>query len=96
MEAIQASTGESRPVVRVRRGVVWCPFCDRSRLVATTGPICAGCGAEFVEAVVIEEPAVVVDLESGDTVAEDVEEGIAYQDDKAINPSPNPRRKRNK
>ena len=58
MEAIQASTGESRPVIRERRGVAWCPFCDRSRQVATTGPICQGCGVEFVDAApapVVEE-----------------------------------------
>tara|TARA_R100000306_G_scaffold62032_1_gene66695 strand:+ start:1366 stop:1638 length:273 start_codon:yes stop_codon:yes gene_type:complete len=66
MEAIQASTGESRPVVRERRGVAWCPFCDRSRLVATTGPICEGCGVEFVDAVpapapVVEEVVAVVE-----------------------------------
>ena len=85
MEAIQASTGESRPVIRERRGVVWCPFCDRSRQVATTGPVCEGCGVEFVDAA----PAPVVE----EVVAEVVEEDAAYQDDKAVEP---PKRRRNK
>ena len=40
-------TGESRQVIRHRRGVVWCPFCDRSRM--DTGPemVCDGCNAVF-------------------------------------------------
>ena len=68
MEAIQASTGESRPVTRERSGVAWCPFCDRSRQVATTGPICQGCGVEFVDAtpapvVAVVEPEVVKEVE---------------------------------
>ena len=70
MEAIQASTGESRPVIRERRGVAWCPFCDTSRQVVTTGPICEGCGVEFVDTVaddtsinLIEEPVAIEELE---------------------------------
>ena len=70
MEAIQASTGESRPVIRERRGVAWCPFCDRSRQVVTTGPICEGGGVEFVDTVaddtsinLIEEPVVIEEPE---------------------------------
>ena len=70
MEAIQASTGESRPVIRERRGVAWCPFCDRSRQVVTTGPNCEGCGVEFVDTVVddtsinlIEEPVAIEEPE---------------------------------
>ena len=59
MEAIIQATGEVRQVVRERRGVAWCPFCDRSRMVATTGPFCDGCRCEFRDAVieVQEEPA---------------------------------------
>jgi len=40
-------TGETRLVIRHRRGVVWCPFCDRSRM--DTGPemMCDGCNAVF-------------------------------------------------
>ena len=77
MEAIQASTGESRPVIRERRGVVWCPFCDRSRQVATTGPVCEGCGVEFVDAApVVEEVVAVVEPE----VVEEVEEPVAEEE----------------
>lgn len=68
MEAIQASTGESRPVIRERRGVAWCPFCDRSRQVASTGPICEGCGVEFVDSV----PVVEVPVVASEPVAEEV------------------------
>ena len=77
MEAIQASTGESRPVIRERRGVVWCPFCDRSRQVATTGPVCEGCGVEFVDAAPgVEEVVAVVEPE----VVEEVEEPVAEEE----------------
>ena len=79
MEAIQASTGESRPVIRERRGVVWCPFCDRSRQVATTGPVCEGCGVEFVDtapAPVVEEAVAVVEPE----VVEEAEEPVAEEE----------------
>ena len=88
MEAIQASTGESRPVLRERRGVAWCPFCDRSRQVETTGPFCEGWGVEFVDTVVddtsinlIEEPVAVEEPE------------VTYEDDKAVDP---PKRRRNR
>ena len=59
MEAINQATGEVRQVLRERRGVAWWPFCDRRRLVATTGPFCDGCRCEFRDAVVEvqEEPA---------------------------------------
>ena len=76
MEAIQASTGESRPVIRERRGVVWCPFCDRSRQVATTGPVCEGCGVEFVDAApapVVEEVVAAVEPEVVEEVVEEAE-----------------------
>ena len=42
-------TGESRPVVRHRNGVVWCPFCDRSMQDTSTRLICGGCNAAFKE-----------------------------------------------
>jgi len=75
MEAIQASTGESRPVIRERRGVVWCPFCDRSRQVATTGPVCEGCGVEFVDAApVVEEVVAVVEPEVVEETEEEAQE----------------------
>ena len=88
MEAIQASTGVSRPVIRERRGVVWCPFCDRSRQVATTGSFCEGGGVEFVATVIadtsinlIEEPVAIEEPE------------VTYEDDKAVEP---PKRRRNR
>jgi ribosomal protein L37AE/L43A len=45
---IAISNGEMRAVVRQMRGVMWCPFCDRSRH-ETTPPFCEGCRAEFSE-----------------------------------------------
>ena len=90
MEAIQASSGESRPVTRERSGVAWCPFCDRSRQVVTTGPICEGCGVEFVDTVaddtsinLIEEPVAIEEPEE-----EVVEEPVAEEE--------SPRRRNNK
>ena len=40
--------GETRQVIRRHRGVIWCPFCDRSRQESRATPFCEGCGAEFV------------------------------------------------
>ena len=40
-------TGESRPVVRYRGGVVWCPFCDRSMQDTNSPLVCIGCNAAF-------------------------------------------------
>ena len=45
---IAISNGEARAVVRQMRGVMWCPFCDRSRH-ETTPPFCEGCRGEFSE-----------------------------------------------
>ena len=93
MEAIQASTGESRPVIRERRGVVWCPFCDRSRQVATTGPICQGCGIEFVDAApapVVEEVVAAVEPE----VAEEAEADWADIEEEAQEPEEKAPRRR--
>ena len=47
---IAVKDGKVKAVIRQRRGVVWCPYCDRSRMVST-GLICDGCGAEFSETV---------------------------------------------
>ena len=56
---IATLNGEMRAVVRVVRGVIWCPFCDRSQL-ASAPPFCEGCRAEFSELpeapVAAEEP----------------------------------------
>lgn len=54
--------GETRPVLRHRRGVIWCPFCDRSRMDEGTELYCDGCHAKFTDEatevpVVTEAPA---------------------------------------
>ena len=41
--------GESRAILRHRRGVMWCPFCDRSRQDEGMEQYCEGCHAKFVE-----------------------------------------------
>ena len=41
--------GETRAVLRHRRGVMWCPFCDRSRQEEGLGDFCEGCHAKFTE-----------------------------------------------
>ena len=51
-------TGETRQVIRHRRGVAWCPFCDRSRMDAGPGMICDGCNAVFKDGP--EEPVQVL------------------------------------
>ena len=38
---------ETRPVTRQRRGVLWCPFCDRSRQDEGLEQWCDGCHAKF-------------------------------------------------
>ena len=40
--------GEVKRDIRQHRGVVWCPFCDRSRQENLT-PTCDGCGAIFMD-----------------------------------------------
>ena len=44
--------GEIRPITRHRRGVFWCPFCDRSRQDEGLDMWCDGCHANFVDGVV--------------------------------------------
>ena len=41
--------GETRPVLRHRRGVIWCPFCDRSRMDEGIDLHCDGCHAKFTD-----------------------------------------------
>ena len=59
---IATSNNEVKAVLRVVKNVMWCPFCDRSRLESTP-PFCEGCRAEFSEPaetpveVAAEEPA---------------------------------------
>lgn len=45
---------ETRPIIRERFGVIWCPFCDRSRQLTMDGLFCDGCRAEFTESPVEE------------------------------------------
>ena len=49
-------TGEARPVVRHRNGVVWCPFCDRSMQDTRLPLICGGCNAAFKEDPLVQYP----------------------------------------
>jgi hypothetical protein len=46
--------GETRLVMRRRRGVIWCPFCDRSRQEEGITMWCDGCNAQFVDEVTPE------------------------------------------
>jgi hypothetical protein len=39
--------GEIRAVTRHRRGVMWCPFCDRSRQDVGGEQWCDGCKGKF-------------------------------------------------
>jgi hypothetical protein len=41
--------GETRAVLRHRRGVMWCPFCDRSRQDDGLEQRCDGCFAVFTD-----------------------------------------------
>ena len=50
--------GETRPVLRHRRGVMWCPFCDRSTQDEGVGKWCDGCHAQYEDEVsAVETPA---------------------------------------
>jgi hypothetical protein len=67
---------ETRPIIREHRGVVWCPFCDRSRQLSMDGSFCDGCRAEFTESPVEEAapvaapaPEEAVDLSAADVPA---------------------------
>jgi hypothetical protein len=46
MIAVSPTSGEEKPVVRELRGVIWCPFCDRSMQIGMA-VFCQGCHAEF-------------------------------------------------
>jgi ribosomal protein L37AE/L43A len=54
MEAIDVGTGEIRAIVRERRGVIWCPFCDRSQQLGLGLSYCSGCHVTFADSVVAE------------------------------------------
>ena len=54
--------GETKAVLRHRRGVMWCPFCDRSKQDEGSEQYCDGCHAKFTDEaaeapVVAEGPA---------------------------------------
>ena len=49
--------GETRPVLRHRRGVIWCPHCDRSCQDRGGEQYCAGCNAKFTDDVAEPAPA---------------------------------------
>ena len=54
--------GETKVVLRHRRGVMWCPFCDRSKQDEGSEQYCDGCHAKFTDEaaevpVVAEAPA---------------------------------------
>ena len=67
---------ETRPIIREHRGVIWCPFCDRSRQLKMDGLFCDGCRAVFMESPVEEAapvaapaPEEAVDLSAADVPA---------------------------
>tara|TARA_R110000737_G_scaffold194685_1_gene215814 strand:- start:48 stop:323 length:276 start_codon:yes stop_codon:yes gene_type:complete len=41
--------GETKPVLRQRRGVIWCPHCDRSCQDTGGEQYCDGCHAKFTD-----------------------------------------------
>ena len=43
--------GKILAVTRHRRGVMWCPFCDRSRQDDGGEQFCDGCNAKFTDEV---------------------------------------------
>ena len=46
MDAIDMASGEVKEITRERAGVIWCPFCERSVIMAQA-TFCGGCHAEF-------------------------------------------------
>ena len=69
--------GETKPVLRHRRGVIWCPHCDRSCQDIGGEQYCDGCNAKFIDDAA--EPAPrrrrranhqeeVINLEAGDAI----------------------------
>ena len=79
MEVINQATGEVKRVIRERFGTVWCPFCDRSRMVATTGPICQGCLGEFRDDIVEEVEVVQAPPRRRRATVEEIEENTAEE-----------------
>ena len=57
--------GTVRVVTRNRRGVMWCPFCDRSTQNLGGDQYCEGCHAKFTDDAVEEAPVVVAPRRRG-------------------------------
>ena len=70
---IATLNGETLPVSRQRVGVVWCPFCDRSRQLEM-GYNCDGCGAAFEDAPVAEVVETVEAAPESEETTEDAPE----------------------
>ena len=49
--------GEIKPVLRQRRGVIWCPHCDRSCQDIGGEQYCDGCNAKFIDDAAEPAPA---------------------------------------
>jgi len=73
--------GETKPVLRHRRGVMWCPHCDRSCQDVGGEQYCDGCNARFTDEVA-EAPAPVRTRRNRRTEAAEVveEEPIELED----------------
>ena len=41
--------GETRPIIKNRRGVLWCPFCDNSSVITGELTRCSNCYAAFTD-----------------------------------------------
>ena len=48
---------ETRPIIRNRRGVIWCPFCDMSSVLTGDLLRCPGCFAVFKDEAAEVAPA---------------------------------------
>ena len=70
--------GVKRPVVRYRRGVIWCPFCDRSTQDEGIDVWCDGCNAQFMDEA--NESVAVAPVRKGRGKARRVVEPVAEVD----------------
>ena len=48
--------GEIKQVTREHRGVLWCPFCDRSKQIVDEVMHCQECHARFSDATIAVAP----------------------------------------
>ena len=74
--------GESRAVLRHRRGVMWCPFCDRSRQDEGVEQRCDGCFAVFTDEALATAP-VATPRRRRATAEEGAEEAATEADEEA-------------